>query len=390
MDQIFSDGGVKKDNFNTKMRKIIKILLVGVVTLGLAAVSFPQTGYAAEVEAKLPAPTIYSPVNNYQTTDRSLQITGVTFNNTRIAVYIDDTFNGYATVREDASGVGSWSYRPFLPLKPGRHNVFTRAESLTNEKRSEITAKVSFAVVEEYPAPTLYQPVVDNQTTYDKPIIVGLAKNDSKIEVYIDGEYKDEFLVENHESGVASFKYQPKKSLNFGKHQVEAIAVDKSGKVSTKSLSINFEVQRLESLNVVPTTIEKDDATEEEVDENEKIEEENKDEEPTKEEAEEVGMTEDVTEEDGEESGTSKQVLGWGILGALLIGIVYQRRNTIARVFKKKDNISNKGDSNVQVITKEKKDGNSWEPRQDSQDKKKEDKDDNIPPPSPPPPASHY
>jgi len=50
--------------------------------------------------------------------------------------------------------------------------------------------------------------------------------------------------------------------------------------------------------------------------------------------------TVEENEEDPEESAgiseSTKQVVGWGILGVLLVGIVYQRRNTIGRVFKKK------------------------------------------------------
>jgi len=100
-----------------------------VVALMAMTIILPSQSMASvnvdKLVPKLPTPTIYSPEMSYKTTDQSTVITGVTFNDTRVVVYIDNTFNGYATVAEDDSGVASWSYKPFLPLRYGVHTVFT-------------------------------------------------------------------------------------------------------------------------------------------------------------------------------------------------------------------------------------------------------------------------
>jgi hypothetical protein len=76
-------------------------------------------------------------------------------------------------------------------------------------------------------------------------LIVGLAKNDSRIKVYIDQVLNGEFLVENNQSGTASFAYQPFLPLSGGNHLVYTEAVDSRGKVSSWSNIVYFQVSGL-------------------------------------------------------------------------------------------------------------------------------------------------
>lgn len=380
------------------MKRFRKSLLVGLVIFGMLAVFLPKVGFAAE-ESALPTPTVYAPVQDFSTVDASLLITGVTFNNTTVAVYIDDAFNGYAAVKNDESGVASWAYQPYLPLKPGAHTVFTRAEEPNSDRRSSLSESIDFNVLLPYPAPTLDQPVVNSETNYQKPWVVGLSKNDSKVRIYLDGKYDGELNVVNDPSGIASFRYMPSEGLSIGDHEVYAIAVDDNGKESKSSSTMALEISIPQVTNVVPTTqasqtssnkvsIEATDGTEE------RIEEEITELKVIEESSEESDEPEEVTGESSaeEDSSPTKQAVGWGILGVLLVGIVYQRRGTIARVFKKKKDDSNSSsDSNVQVITKDKSEDSTDKPKTGWEPKDKDnDKNDPNDAPSPPPPASHY
>ncbi len=88
-------------------------------------------------------------------------------------------------------------------------------------------------------APTLFTPfgkIIDPE----RPVVSGLAKNDSIIKIYIDNELENQFWVNNNPSGTASFLYSLKTPLKRGSHLVYAIAQDKDGKESKKSNNLYF------------------------------------------------------------------------------------------------------------------------------------------------------
>ncbi len=94
-----------------------------------------------------------------------------------------------------------------------------------------------------YPAPTLLSPTNGSATLQTKPLITGLAKNDSLIKVFIDGKLNGQFEVENHASGAANFAYTPFLHLKPGAHEVFATATDTKGKQSPHSNTLRFMVE---------------------------------------------------------------------------------------------------------------------------------------------------
>ena len=105
-----------------------------------------------------------------------------------------------------------------MPLTLGEHTVYTVAKRQANEQRSGESSHLKFYLEQPFPAPILFEPVVDKRTSYDKPWIKGVAKNGSLIDIYIDEQLDGTIQVADHPSGTASFEYQPKATLNNGWH----------------------------------------------------------------------------------------------------------------------------------------------------------------------------
>ncbi len=217
--------------------KILKIIMGGIIITG--GIFF----IAAKIKAEnlLPAPIIVSPNEQTIVGHPKPKIIGLAKSGTEALVYIDGIYNGKTEFLEHPSGAANFAYTPFLNLPVGRHQaeVFIRDKNGNRSKSSFF----EFCVESFYPAPTLFQTVLNASTTPDKPFIVGLAKNNSKIQVFIDKVFFGEFKVKNHPSGAANFAYQPFAPLTNGRHSVYTRAIDERGKKSPKSELIYFKVR---------------------------------------------------------------------------------------------------------------------------------------------------
>jgi hypothetical protein len=189
-----------------------------------------------------PAPTLIAPNQTTVTAKVKPLIIGLTKKDTLVKIFIDDVYNGKTEILNHPSGTANFAYRPFLNLSPGQHKVYAIAED-SSGNASLVSAVLNFKIELPMPAPTLFKPVVNNNTSLNRPFVVGLAKNDSKIKIYIDKKYDGEFLVKNHPSGTANFAYKPLVALARGNHLVYAVALDKRGKESIWSNIIYFSTK---------------------------------------------------------------------------------------------------------------------------------------------------
>ncbi|MFH1427673.1 MAG: hypothetical protein ABIG60_04070 [Patescibacteria group bacterium] len=198
-----------------------------------------------EVEFVVPdlaAPTLVSPDESDIIGKAKPLITGLTISSTFVHVYIDGVHYGKTTIVKHQSGTANFAYRPFLNLNVGWHEVYAAAE----DKYGIISGQsnvLKFRVEEPMPSPIIFTPIVNSQTTENHPFIVGLAKNDSLIKVYIDHKLDGRFLVNNNESGTASFAYKSFQSLTRGSHLVYTTAIDSRGKESAWSNVVYFTVR---------------------------------------------------------------------------------------------------------------------------------------------------
>ncbi|MBI2459488.1 MAG: hypothetical protein HYV53_02965, partial [Parcubacteria group bacterium] len=222
---------------------------------------------APSVEVKftvnlLPAPTLIAPNQKTITAKTKPLIVGLVRSGSLVKIFIDGIYDGKTEILNHDSNTANFAYQPVLNLSRGQHQVYAIAEN-KNAKVSQISEVLRFNIELPMPAPTMLKPVVNKNTSNRKPFIVGLAKNNSKIKVYIDKKFNGEFTVKNHPSGTANFAYRPVKPLVRGSHLVYAVAIDKRGKESFWSNIAYFSIrdsaiaQSAKEKNVAVAKIEK-------------------------------------------------------------------------------------------------------------------------------------
>lgn len=208
----------------------------GIVATSTATTS-PEAGVLATSTAAiatLTAPTLIAPNEKTVTAKVKPFITGLVKNGATVHFYIDGVYNGKIVPANHPSGTANFAYKPFLNLAVGHHQVWVYAEDALGNKTG-MSNVLKFKIEQPFPAPTMMKPVVNSMSTSSQPFIVGLAKNDSEIKVYIDKKLAGRFKVRNHESGTANFAFKPASQLSRGTHLIYTTATDSRGKESSWS-----------------------------------------------------------------------------------------------------------------------------------------------------------
>ncbi|MFW0838174.1 MAG: hypothetical protein ACKKL5_04205 [Candidatus Komeilibacteria bacterium] len=177
----------------------VKNLYLGVALFFLL---LPLAGQASEQACKrpadcpVPAPTIILPNADQLTND--VLITGLSWNQTKVDIYIDGVYNGRATLRQDNSGVGNFYYRPFLPLTVGQHQVFAVARNLSEKERSPESQSKEFTVIihnlPKKTQPSINEAVNNNDIAPTKEKLedaLPLAPTNNHPDVTVDGDVDD-------------------------------------------------------------------------------------------------------------------------------------------------------------------------------------------------------
>lgn len=203
---------------------------------------FPATAVARARPQIVPAPVLIAPDEKTASADLRPLITGLAKDQAMVEFFIDGAFAGATGLLEHKSGTANFAYRPEIDLSRGWHKIYAIARDF-NGLASGRSRELSFNIELPMPAPTMIKTVVNNNATSARPFITGLAKNNSRIKVFIDNKLNGEFLVENHESGTANFAYKPFLALSRGSHQAYTLARDARGKTSIRSNVISFSVK---------------------------------------------------------------------------------------------------------------------------------------------------
>lgn len=183
-------------------------------------------------EIKKPtAPTLIIPNKESIVSKLKPRIIGLSESATFVHFYIDGVYNGKTEVLRHESGTANFAYTPFLNLSREQHIVWAVAED-SGGRKSRISNILRFTVENPAVSPSLFSPVVNNYSTIDQPFIVGLVKNDHKVQIYIDKKLNGEIYPEAHPSGTTNFAYRPFLKLKPGKHLIYTVAVDARGKES--------------------------------------------------------------------------------------------------------------------------------------------------------------
>lgn len=107
--------------------------------------SLPSATLEFYVEHPYPAPTLFAPVVDEATTAQRPWIVGVAHNDSLIKIYVDSRLNGQLMVKNDPSGTGSFAYRTFYPITPGRHTAYAIAVDAQG-KASRASAVIEFKI----------------------------------------------------------------------------------------------------------------------------------------------------------------------------------------------------------------------------------------------------
>ncbi len=186
-------------------------------------------GLARPVEAQtsLPQPYFLFPnAANYQTGSSWPIITGETQNNTAIEVYLDDQLAGQAAVINGPLLTAYFTFRPTKNLAGGEHKIYVIAKDKNNPLLTSRSAAMNLYIW-PFPQPTLF-PITQHRN--GQPIIQGVAKNDSLIKIFADGQLQATFPVANHPSGTTAFSWVALLGKSFS-----ATATDPEGKASALS-----------------------------------------------------------------------------------------------------------------------------------------------------------
>lgn len=198
-----------------------------------------------EMSEYVPEPIINSLTNNQVVNGRVI-IQGKSINFSQVKFLIDGEFVGYAQTKMGPLGWQDFQFELPENLSFEQHQLDCVAEYYKNTQSP--TTTIEFFYEQQFPVPTIFNPVLNNETNWQQPWIVGLTYNDSKIEIYLDEKLNGEVVPNNHTSGVTSFRYQPQQRLQLGFHVVRVKAISSDNRVSEFSNEIIFEVRQNKSV----------------------------------------------------------------------------------------------------------------------------------------------
>jgi len=118
------------------------VLLGGLFVLLIFTIFLPQGAFAQEDPCEfvrncpVPAPTLVQIDGGASYYQDEFVIQGLSWNETKVDVYINDIYNGRANLIIDESGIGHFAYIPFLPLSEGKHLVYSVTRNLNERERS--------------------------------------------------------------------------------------------------------------------------------------------------------------------------------------------------------------------------------------------------------------
>lgn len=230
---------------------IVKLLITTktflVLSLMLAVFLLPKNFVmASEFSPYLPAPTLTTPLTNSKLAQLTT-IAGKTILPARTIIYLDNKNLGYATIIKEENGYGNFELN-LNALSIGQHNLTLVAKYF--DSYHSATTSVDFEIIAQAKAPTLLEPVLNVNTNFQQPWLVGVTQNDSQVEIYLDEKLAGLAEVKNDPNGTASFKYRPKEKLEPGFHLAKAKIA--SAPKDTFSNEIIFEIRALKQIMKAP------------------------------------------------------------------------------------------------------------------------------------------
>ncbi len=230
---------------------ILKTKTFLVLSLMLAVFLLPQNPVmASDFSPYLPAPILTTPLENSQLSQLTT-ITGKTILPARTIVYLDNKNLGYTTIVKEENGYGNFQLN-LSALSIGQHNLTLVAKYF--DSYHSATTSVDFEIVALDKTPTVLTPVVNQETNFQQPWIVGVTPNNTEVEIYLDEKFSGLAEVKNDPNGTASFKYKPKEKLDPGFHLAKA-KIKTLNAEQNFSNEVIFEIRALKQIMKAPGLI---------------------------------------------------------------------------------------------------------------------------------------
>lgn len=199
----------------------------------------------------VPIPTLVDPNEKIIKIDENFYLTGLTWNNTKIDIYLDDQYQGSATVVEDDDSDTANFY--YLignnSLFEGQHRWKVIAWTENLRKRSYVSVESKFVIENHFPAPQL------NKITTDidgNNWLVGSAEANSLVSIYVDHVYRGQVRTDGN------FNYKIG-NLSPGLHTFYALAQEmNTSKISKRSNVLSEQVAESQIIAEEPVQSEED------------------------------------------------------------------------------------------------------------------------------------
>jgi len=284
------------------VRKIffgVTLFVLSVLLANPVSAAEVDIDYSAELDkvckpshCVVPVPTLVDPNEKIIKIDENFYLIGLTWNNTKIDIYVDNEYQGKAiVVNDDDSDTANFYYlvENHLLLE-GQHEWKVIAWTENMRKRSYISVENKFIIEDYFIAPHL------NNITSDidgNNWLIGSAENNSLVSIYVDNVYKGQVRTD----GNFNYNIGP---LSPGLHTFYALTKEVDTNKTSKRSNILSE-QVMETQIIAEEVIEEEPVLEPEEEvipepiEEELIEPEVIEEEPILE-PEEVEITEEAAE----------------------------------------------------------------------------------------------
>lgn len=195
---------------------------------------------AAQISAAIPQPQVANVSAGQITIIQGEKITGQSISFSQVRIFIAHNFYALAEVKLGANGWQDFSVET-TGLKAGRYDLTLITDYFRGLESSPLDLKLT--VQEKIIGPTLFDPVLNQETNFRQPWIVGVVPNDSRVEIFIDDQLTGDLVITNSPNGTASFRYQPPK-LADGYHVASARSYQQANGPSNFSNQIIFLVKQ--------------------------------------------------------------------------------------------------------------------------------------------------
>jgi len=150
---------------------------------------------------QVPAPTLIMTEGNTDFYANEVVVSGLSWNETLVDVYLDGVYNGRAFLNIDDSGVANFAYRPFLPLTAGEHYAYAVARNLSERERSIESDYLYFNVINRpVIAPMVFDQEVDIMDILPEQIVEDeIIENQDELAEYFEDNFSTLDEVEQEE-----------------------------------------------------------------------------------------------------------------------------------------------------------------------------------------------